>query len=227
METHDHMHPDQIPPPSLVGGHLGIDAERPQVGRAEILGGGGTPFPPQDRVPGSTVFSVDQAAASGRGGGRSISTADSRPLLPLADGFQGEESYAQASTGTPFLATCEQVHGDTVFPTSRTAASKGSSGLGFSSRAPFCQVANGGCSPYQLFLATSTGFFAVEHASGRLEVHPASRPRLIPASEAIAFWSCASGSNARPAGVISLLACSNNALTSIDVRGQSALGCGD
>ena len=115
------------------------------------------------------------------------------------------------------------VLGSTTFPTNQAADSKGSGSRTFPSPTPVCQIANGGRAPYHLFLSTSTGFFAVADSAGQVEIFRAGCPRIVPASEAIAFSSCANGSDARSAGVITVLGCADNALDVIDVRGQSAL----
>jgi hypothetical protein len=109
-----------------------------------------------------------------------------------------------------------------VFPEDQAAAPAKGSSRNFVA-AVRVHLANGGHAPYRLFLATSTGFFAVEDSDGQVNVYPAGRPRIIPHSEAVAFWSCASGSDPRSAGAITVLGCADNTLTALDVRGQSAL----
>jgi len=108
-----------------------------------------------------------------------------------------------------------------VLPADRAATPTKGGSQNFSS--PVCQIANGGRAPYDLFLATSTDAFAVEDSAGQVEIFRAGCPRLIPASEAIAFWSCVSDSDWRPAGVITVVGCADNTLDALDVRGQSKL----
>jgi len=84
-------------------------------------------------------------------------------------------------------------------------------------------MANGAAQDYRCFVTTTTGYFAVENSDGQLSVWPAGLPQIVPASQAIALWSCAGASNPRPAGDITALDCHGLALTLLDVRGLAAL----
>lgn len=85
------------------------------------------------------------------------------------------------------------------------------------------QMANGGATDYRIFVAASTGFFAVEDSAGQIDLYPAGRQQAIPADEAIAFWSCADASDPTPTGAITVLGCRGLELRSLDVREQTAL----
>jgi hypothetical protein len=84
-------------------------------------------------------------------------------------------------------------------------------------------MVNGYAQDYRCFVATTTGSFAVENAAGELFTSRAGFPQDIPASEAIALWSCAGSSDPRPAGDITALDCHDLALTLLDVRGLTSL----
>jgi len=146
-----------------------------------------------------------------------------RPILPtsLFCGGGGVPSESLADAGIQFPPTNEQVPGGTVLPTDQAATRTKGGSQTFPS--PFCQIANGGRAPYHLFLSASTGAFAVENSAGRVDVFRAGCPRLIPASEAIAFWSCVNESDPKRGGAITVLGCADNTLDALDVRGQSKL----
>jgi len=84
-------------------------------------------------------------------------------------------------------------------------------------------MANGAVQDYRCFVATTTGFFAVENSAGELFVCRAGLSQDIPPSVAIALWSCAGPSDPRLAGEITALDCHELALTLLDVRGLAAL----
>jgi hypothetical protein len=92
----------------------------------------------------------------------------------------------------------------------------------FSCSTPSIQMANGAAQDYRFFVATTTGYFAVENPDGPISVCRAGLPQFIPASQAVALWSCA-GSDPRPAGDVTALDCHGLALTLLDVRGLAAL----
>ena len=98
-----------------------------------------------------------------------------------------------------------------------------SSSVPFSSSQPCAQLANGATTDYRCFVATTTGYFAVEDAAGQLSVYPASQPQVIPVSQAIAIWSCAGFSDPRPTGDLTALDCHDLGLTLLDVRGLASL----
>ena len=66
-------------------------------------------------------------------------------------------------------------------------------------------MANGAAQDYCCFVATTTGYFAVENSDGQLLVCRAGIPQVIPASQAIALWSCAGSSEPRPVGKVTAL----------------------
>jgi predicted amidophosphoribosyltransferase len=134
-----------------------------------------------------------------------------------------DRTLAVTDDGVENPANHEKVRGGTTSPTHQAADSKGSGSRIFPSPTLVCQIANGGRGPYHLFLATSTAHFAVVDSGGRVEIFRSGCPRIVPASEAIAFWSCVNDSDARPAGVITVLQCADNTLDALDVRGQSSL----
>lgn len=84
-------------------------------------------------------------------------------------------------------------------------------------------MVNGGAVEYRIFVGTTTGFFGVENAAGELFVCGAGRSVVIPASQAIALWSCAGNGDPSPAGDITLLRCRELGLRELDVRGLNAL----
>lgn len=84
-------------------------------------------------------------------------------------------------------------------------------------------MVNGAAQDYRCFVATSTGHFAFEDSNGIFYVRRANVPQIIPASQAIALWSCAGPSAPMPDGDITALDCHDLALTLLDVRGLSAL----
>jgi len=84
-------------------------------------------------------------------------------------------------------------------------------------------MANGAVADYRIFVAATTGYFAVEDPAGELHVYPANRPQVIPASQAVAFWPCAGAFDPTPTGEITALDCHGIALTALDVRGLAAL----
>ena len=84
-------------------------------------------------------------------------------------------------------------------------------------------MANGAAQDYCCFVATTTGYFAVENSDGQLFVCRAGIPQVIPASQAIALWSCAGSSEPRPVGKVTALDCHDLGLCLLDVRGLAAL----
>lgn len=76
-------------------------------------------------------------------------------------------------------------------------------------------MVNGGDKAFRIFMNANTGFFAVENAGGEHSIHQADRLHDIPASEAIAFWSCLGMSDPRPEGEITVLGCSDNGLLTL------------
>jgi hypothetical protein len=84
-------------------------------------------------------------------------------------------------------------------------------------------MVNGSAQDYRCFVATSTGHFALENAAGEVFTSRAGFAQDIPASEAVALWSCAGSSDPRPAGDITALDCHDLALTLLDVRGLASL----
>jgi hypothetical protein len=84
-------------------------------------------------------------------------------------------------------------------------------------------MANGAAQDFRCFVATTTGYFAFENSDGALYVCRSGIPDVIPASQAVALWSCAGSSDPRPAGNITALDCHNLALTLLDVRWLAAL----
>ena len=84
-------------------------------------------------------------------------------------------------------------------------------------------MANGATTDYRLFLATTSGFFALENAAGQVFIYPSGRPHVIAASQALALWSCEGQSDPRPAGKITALDCRDLQLKQLDVRRQAAL----
>ena len=93
----------------------------------------------------------------------------------------------------------------------------------FSYSTPAVQMANGSVRDYACFIATTTGYFAVENSAGELFVYRAGQPQVISSSEAIALWSCAGVSDPRPTGNVTALDCHDLGLTLLDVRGLGAL----
>lgn len=84
-------------------------------------------------------------------------------------------------------------------------------------------MANGATQDFRCFVATTTGYFAVENSDGELFVCRAGLPQDIPPSEAIALWACTGASDPKPAGDITALDCRDLALNLLDVRGLSTL----
>lgn len=84
-------------------------------------------------------------------------------------------------------------------------------------------MANGAAQDYCCFVATTTGYFAFENSDGELYVRPADISQVIPASQAIALWSCARPSDPRPFGDVTALDCHDLGLSLLDVRGLAAL----
>jgi hypothetical protein len=84
-------------------------------------------------------------------------------------------------------------------------------------------MVNRGAVEYRIFVGTTTGLFGVENAGGELFVCEAGRTAVIPASQAIALWSCAANGDPSPAGDITLLRCKGLGLRELDVRGLKAL----
>ena len=84
-------------------------------------------------------------------------------------------------------------------------------------------MANGGAAIYQIFVASTTGYFAVENDAGQVSVFRAAGIQTIPCSGAIALWSCASGSNPRPTGDITALDCHSLKLISLGLGENPAL----
>jgi hypothetical protein len=84
-------------------------------------------------------------------------------------------------------------------------------------------MVNGSAQDYRCFVSTTTGHFAVENSAGELFTCRTGRPQVIPASQAVAFWSCAGSADPRPAGDITAMDCHDLALTLLDVRGLAAL----
>jgi len=84
-------------------------------------------------------------------------------------------------------------------------------------------MVNGAAQDYRCFVGTTTGHFAFENSAGEIFTSRAGFAQDIPASEAIALWSCAGDSDPRPAGDIMVLGCHNLALTLLDVRRLAAL----
>ena len=84
-------------------------------------------------------------------------------------------------------------------------------------------MANGAAQDYRCFVATTTGYFALENSDGQLFVCRAGIPQVIPESQAIAIWSCAGYSDPIPAGGVTALDCHDLGLTCLDVRGLAAL----
>ena len=84
-------------------------------------------------------------------------------------------------------------------------------------------MVNGAAQDYRCFVATTTGYFAVENSTGELFVCRAGLSQDIPPSEAIALWSCAGDSDPSPTGDITALDCHELGLTLLDVRELAAL----
>ena len=84
-------------------------------------------------------------------------------------------------------------------------------------------MANGAAQDYRCFVATTTGYFAVENSAGELFVCLADSPQDIPPSEAIALWSCVGLSDPTPMGDITALDCHDLRLTLLDVHGHAGL----
>jgi len=84
-------------------------------------------------------------------------------------------------------------------------------------------MVNGAAQDYRCFVATTTGYFAFENSDGALYVCRSGIPDVIPASQAVALWSCAGSSDPRPTGAVTALDCHGLALTLLDVRGLAAL----
>jgi hypothetical protein len=84
-------------------------------------------------------------------------------------------------------------------------------------------MANGAAQDYRCFVATTTRYFAFENSDGDLYVSRAGVPQVIPASQAIALWSCAGSFDPRPEGDVTALDCHDLALTLLDVRGLGTI----
>ena len=84
-------------------------------------------------------------------------------------------------------------------------------------------MANGAAQDYRCFVATTTGYFAVENSAGEIFTYRAGLSQEIPPSEAIALWSCAGSSDPQPAGDVTALDCHELGLTLLDVRRLAAL----
>ena len=78
---------------------------------------------------------------------------------------------------------------------------------------------------FRFIVTTSTGFAALRLYEGQLKIISADANvrHVIPTSKVIAIWSCANGHPEAVAGGITMLDCSRNRITNIDLLGLTSL----